>query len=548
MKTADALPRLEELKKTHGNLPAALSATAAETGVSVDALRMADRRSPSTSPMPHGNAVLSREEDTALVALAQAFSINNMPLSALQLRDLVLQRWGHKVSRAWVPRWVKRHKKELSQRSCKALADKRAGPQVMESVDGFCNELDDLLKTHHFTPAGIMNYDETRVDNKGGKMVTKRIHMTAKERSNALATRHSTVASLLTFIAADGSVFLSVYVMKAKFVEGEDADVQFRLHAAPRTSRRSWPRFYCWTETGFLDGDTFSNVVDLVAAEWAVRNPSTNLLLFGDRLGAHMRPATLEKALERKVYLFFLPPNASHFIQPLDASPFGSFHVVMRGSNEQLTIDGMMTNTGTRDSLLASAFVAERKAFEPHIVREAFRTTGLFPFDRAVIIARAKENLGVGEDATPVVDQARAAAAEVIRASRERVSEAAKEVRAGEASVQRAILHSPEALLEQDRQRTAERLRKEKEVRQRAVERVQRRENKVKKRAEKAAARVSRTCRSCVKKEHRGGGGWHVCACGSFRLCPGCKRGATAAVEIAQHGATCSASEEPAAA
>jgi len=220
----------------------------------------------------------------------------------------------------------------------------------------------------------------------------------------------------------------------------------------------------------------------------------------------------------------------------------------MRGSNEQLTIDGMMTNTGTRDSLLASAFVAERKAFEPHIVREAFRTTGLFPFDRAVIIARAKENLGVGEDATPVVDQARAAAAEVIRASRDRVSEATKEVRAGEASVQRAILHSPEALLEQDCQRTAERLRKEKEVRQRAVERVQRRENKVKKRAEKAAARVSRTCRSCVKKEHRGGRGWHVCACGSYRLRPGCKRGATAAVEIAQHGATCSASEEPAAA
>jgi len=76
----------------------------------------------------------------------------------------------------------------------------------------------------------------------------------------------------------------------------------------------------------------------------------------------------------------------------------------MRGSNEQLTIDGMMTNTGTRDSLLASAFASERKAFVPHIVGEAVRTTGIIPFKRAVVIARAKENLGVGEDATPVVD------------------------------------------------------------------------------------------------------------------------------------------------
>jgi len=117
MKTADALPRLEELKKICGNLPAALAAAAAETRVNVDTLRMADRRSPSSFPLPHGNSVLTQEEDTALVPLALAFSISNMPLSALQQRDLVLQKWGHEVSRAWVSRWVARHKKELSQRS-----------------------------------------------------------------------------------------------------------------------------------------------------------------------------------------------------------------------------------------------------------------------------------------------------------------------------------------------------------------------------------------------------------------------------------------------
>jgi len=49
----------------------------------------------------------------------------------------------------------------------------------------------------------------------------------------------------------------------------------------------------------------------------------------------------------------------------------------------------------------------------------------------------------------------------------------------GEASVQWAVLHSPEALLEQDRKRTAERLRKEEGLRQRAVERAQRPQEKV---------------------------------------------------------------------
>ena len=39
-----------------------------------------------------------------------------------------------------------------------------------------------------------------------------------------------------------------------------------------------------------------------MATEWAVLHLSTDLLLFGDRLGAQMRPETLEKALERQVY------------------------------------------------------------------------------------------------------------------------------------------------------------------------------------------------------------------------------------------------------
>lgn len=82
----------------------------------------------------------------------------------------------------------------------------------------------------------------------------------------------------------------------AKFEDGQPADVNFKLHAAPRESRREWKRYYCWTETGFLDADTFFQVVDQVATEWGVHSPSTNLLLFRDRLGAHMRPATLEKA------------------------------------------------------------------------------------------------------------------------------------------------------------------------------------------------------------------------------------------------------------
>ena len=299
MKAADALPRVDELKKTCASLADTFLAVSRETGTSVAALRVAYNRAHTSSPTDHGNAKLSAEEDTTLVGLAQAFSINNMALSSLQVRQSVERKWGKEVSASWEARWIGRHKKELSKRTCKALSNKWAGSDVMQSVQDFCDELQELLTTRHFTPQGVINYDETWLVNKGGAMVTRRIHSASKEPSNAHSTRHSTVASLLTFLAANGNIFIGVYVMKGTFVDGGEAEVDFRVHAAPRVSRRSRPRFYCWTETGFLDADTFNHVMDQVTSEWAIRNPSTNFLLFGDRLGAHMRPDTLEKALDR---------------------------------------------------------------------------------------------------------------------------------------------------------------------------------------------------------------------------------------------------------
>lgn len=38
------------------------------------------------------------------MAVTQAFSVNNVPLSLGQMQELVERKWGVKVSRMWVPR------------------------------------------------------------------------------------------------------------------------------------------------------------------------------------------------------------------------------------------------------------------------------------------------------------------------------------------------------------------------------------------------------------------------------------------------------------
>ena len=56
---------------------------------------------------------------------------------------------------------------------------------------------------------------------KGVKLVLRRIEGANKKRENVRSTRHQVVASLLTFVAADGSVLLSVYILKGRLGEGD---------------------------------------------------------------------------------------------------------------------------------------------------------------------------------------------------------------------------------------------------------------------------------------------------------------------------------------
>jgi len=57
------------------------------------------------------------------------------------------------------------------------------------------------------------------------------------------------VSSLLTFVAANGTFFFSMYVLKATFVENNSAEVTFALKEAPKASRRSWRRLFYWAST-----------------------------------------------------------------------------------------------------------------------------------------------------------------------------------------------------------------------------------------------------------------------------------------------------------
>lgn len=107
---------LDDVKSGFPTLGEAIDHVAAQAGRSPAAVRVAPYSSRTEGPQQHATSPLSAEQDSTLVAVAQAFSANNIPLSIGHMQELVERKWGVKVSRMWVPRVMKRHRNELSQR------------------------------------------------------------------------------------------------------------------------------------------------------------------------------------------------------------------------------------------------------------------------------------------------------------------------------------------------------------------------------------------------------------------------------------------------
>lgn len=123
-----------------------------------------------------------------------------------------------------------------------------------------------------------------------------------------------------------------------------------------------WPRFYCSNDTGYLDVETFKVVLTKVGRVWHERYPGIPALLFGNQPAAHRRADVIEFAMGLGLLLLSLSMNTPHITQPLDEAPVRALQAVTRRNHEAAVVDGMLTSSNTRDSLLMAAYAAERRA------------------------------------------------------------------------------------------------------------------------------------------------------------------------------------------
>jgi len=117
----DAVPQLEAALGSGATLKTAAKSIADDHRFSAGTLIQAFYHFRNAADRPHGNRLLTSDQDSALVGVVQAFSANKFPLSASQIADVVRRRRGMAPGKQWVGRGVARQEEELGWRACKAL-------------------------------------------------------------------------------------------------------------------------------------------------------------------------------------------------------------------------------------------------------------------------------------------------------------------------------------------------------------------------------------------------------------------------------------------
>jgi len=283
------------------SLAAAAAEVSRTSGISACAAIKAYERRPKTDKKKtNTRCVLTKDQEVALVSVCQAFTASKNSLKAWHVQLIIYKLWEHRVSGAWVSRFIARHKRVLATRHCQALSKKRVAPVMVDAVDGFVRV---IAAEHARAPGGhlpafvILNVDEYRVIFKEKAFYfTKRLSGDGK--ADVVSSRRDAGVSYLPFVAADGTRILDVIVGKARFDdEHDEAKARTLVVEVPRRYKhRGEPRrIYVFSPTSYVDGIAWDVIVREFKKEWVLHNPGLDCYVYCDHLDVHSKDTELLK-------------------------------------------------------------------------------------------------------------------------------------------------------------------------------------------------------------------------------------------------------------
>ena len=344
-----------------------------------------------------GQCVFSAEQEEVFVKHFMLCAEACWPLSVSEIQDYVqafcknenypCPRWEANEKRPgkdWVTGFLRRHP-ELKNRRVTAMSNAKAYGLSMEGLQDFFELMRDVLDPdgeHYCWPKDILNYDETALVNDMGPRewkVTKRSDVSPRDVRD---TQKGGTSCMFT-VSGSGDV-LPPYVCSKKQEIKEEGQKKYPAAV------------FGHSKTGWFTMAVFDDWFEKVVVPWALDpERGQNRLVIGDNLTSHFSHKTMKRAGEVGVFFRLLPPNCTHFLQPLDVSVFHHVKTIWRTFAAEHRATTGKANLAKMDIPVVLRKTVE--SIQPSAIINGFRATGLVPYDYEQAYRNAPVKLRAGD-------------------------------------------------------------------------------------------------------------------------------------------------------
>ena len=360
----------------------------------------------------HGHQKLTNVEELILVGQLLSSHNNGMEVTRKRIRNLAGSCYPSRApfGDRWVTAYLRRQDAYLAVTRPKRMSSGRKSKvtytQTKLFVEVFSSILSELQKEGKpVLPETLVNADETLIRaGANGKLefqVVPKRQRTGQERED-----NQVKGSLLAFVTASGDVPVVLVCTKdenasAKTGKKRHSNSAQVINIQPTSATRKGDRprvafvHHMTSSTGYMNSTHTKKALEFFGL-WAAKYTDASVLLLWDNLAQHRSNKVLTQCQSLGVVCQMLPPNSSHFLQPLDNVVFATLknQAGTIYNDTKAAFDAMQLRYPRL--LERAAAAAFDVAFKPSLIKAAWKNVGIWPFSPEIIEARALKQTGGG--------------------------------------------------------------------------------------------------------------------------------------------------------
>lgn len=347
--------------------------------------------------LSHGNQTLSSDEERQILGIIHAFAAINKPISKSHVIQLVKSLFPERLKsngNKWYERFMITWKRHIRARKVKGLGHKRQNQNLLNDCKNWVKFFPDWIAENEIAGDCIVNADETRLRLDGQFCTQKRLVKANSYKPSIVEGKRNKCSTYLPFVCSDGTRILDVFILP---MEGDKCDAT--IVAEKRNLRLNVPMIYLFSDNGWLKSEHWMPILEVFCEIVALKRPGRRICLLLDNLQLHHDLEAAIYCSQFNVLLCFMPPNASHFLQPCDDKIFGVYKSkIMKEFNRNSIFE---TNGKTKigDYLLLLGQIAV-DYINSAVILSSFKAVGISPWNPNLIVKNAKQNCPIsrGDD------------------------------------------------------------------------------------------------------------------------------------------------------